>query len=77
VRDLLCEPRFADLAPAEIYAALLDDSVYHCSIRTMYQILDATNEVRERRSQMRHPITPNRACWPKHPTSSGLGISPS
>jgi len=25
----------ADQAPAEIYATLLDEGVYHCSIRTM------------------------------------------
>ena len=39
VLDLLREPRFADLAPAEVYATLLDEGVYHCSIRTMYRIL--------------------------------------
>jgi putative transposase len=52
----LREPRFADLAPAEIYATLLDEGVYHCSIRTLYRILDEHEEVRERRDQLRHPI---------------------
>jgi putative transposase len=33
VLDLLREPRFVDLAPAEIYACLLDEGVYLCSIR--------------------------------------------
>jgi transposase InsO family protein len=56
VLDLLRDPRFADLAPAEVYATLLDQGRYHCSIRTMYRILDAHNEVRERRHQMRHPV---------------------
>jgi putative transposase len=56
VRDLLREPRFADLAPAEVYATLLDEGTYHCSIRTMYRILDTNNEVRERRNQVRHPV---------------------
>ena len=56
VLDLLREPRFADLAPAEIYATLLDEGIYHCSIRTMYRILDDNNEVRERRDQIRHPV---------------------
>ena len=55
VLDLLREPRFVDLAPAEIYATLLDLGIYHCSIRTMYRILDENNEVRERRNQLRHP----------------------
>ena len=55
VLDLLRQPRFADLAPAEVYATLLDEGVYHCSIRTMYRILDQHSEVRERRDQARHP----------------------
>ena len=56
VLDLLRTPRFADQAPAEIYACLLDEGLYHCSIRTMYRILAASQEVRERRKQLRHPI---------------------
>jgi transposase InsO family protein len=56
VLDLLSTPRFADQAPAEIYATLLDEGVYHCSIRTMYRILVANQEVRERRNQLRHPV---------------------
>ena len=56
VLDQLHAPRFADQAPAEIYATLLDEGVYHCSIRTMYRILDQNGEVRERRQQLRHPV---------------------
>ena len=56
VLDLLHAPRFADQVPAEIYATLLDEGVYHCSIRTMYRVLDQNNEVRERRQQLRHPV---------------------
>jgi putative transposase len=55
VLDLLHAPCFADQAPAEVYACLLDEGVYHCSIRTMYRILDRHDEVRERRRQLRHP----------------------
>ena len=56
VLDLLHSPRFVDQAPAEIYATLLDDGVYHCSIRTMYRLLGQHGEVRERRRQLRHPV---------------------
>jgi putative transposase len=56
VLELLRSERFVDLAPAEIYASLLDEGAYHCSIRTMYRILAAHNEVRERRDQCRHPV---------------------
>lgn len=50
VLDVLHEKRFQDKAPAEVYATLLDEKVYHCSISTMYRILRSQNEVRERRS---------------------------
>ena len=46
---------FADLAPAEIHAILLDQGTFLCSVRTMYRILAANGEVRERRNQLRHP----------------------
>jgi putative transposase len=51
--DLLHAPRFADQAPAEIYATLLDEGVYHCSVRTMYRLLGQNGEIRERRRQLR------------------------
>jgi putative transposase len=56
VLDLLRSPRLANLAPAEISATLLDEGIYHCSIRTMYRILDVCSEVRARRKQLRHPV---------------------
>jgi putative transposase len=52
---VLHEPRFVDRAPAEVYATLLDEGQYLCSERTMYRILAASQEVRERRNQLRHP----------------------
>jgi putative transposase len=55
VLERLHEPRFVDRAPAEVYAALLDEGQYLCSQRTMYRILAANAEVRERRNQLRHP----------------------
>jgi putative transposase len=56
VLDLLHCDRFVDLAPHEVYATLLDEGDYRCSIRTMYRILDANTEVKERRNQLRHPV---------------------
>ncbi len=55
VLDVLHEDRFVDLAPAEVFAQLLDENRYLCSIRTMYRILAANEEVRERRRQRVHP----------------------
>ncbi len=47
--------RFADLAPAQVYAQLLDEGIYFCSVSTMYRLLRAAGEVRERRRLARHP----------------------
>ena len=55
VLHILHAPRFIDLAPAEVYATLLDEGRYLCSERTMYRILSMHREVRERRDQRRHP----------------------
>jgi len=55
VRDLLNSERFQDAAPRAVYAALLDEDRYLCSVSTMYRILTEHAEVRERRNQLRHP----------------------
>jgi putative transposase len=55
VLDVLHTKRFVDVAPAEIYATLLEEQTYLCSTRTMYRILARRGEVRERRDQLRHP----------------------
>jgi putative transposase len=55
VLAVLHEPRFVDLAPAQVYATLLDEDRYLCSERTFYRVLAANAEVRERRDQLRHP----------------------
>src|SRR5438552_7940060 len=55
VLEHLYTPRFVDLAPAEVYATLLDEGAYLCSERTMYRLLARRAEVRERRDQLRHP----------------------
>jgi putative transposase len=71
----LHEPRFVDLAPAEVYATLLDEGAYLCSERTMYRLLARRAEVRERRDQLRHPRFAAPSCWPAGPTSCGAGTS--
>jgi putative transposase len=55
VLDVLHSERFVDQSPAEVQATLLEEETYLCSTRTMYRILDAAQEVRERRDQARHP----------------------
>jgi putative transposase len=58
VLAVLHESRFVDLAPAEVYATMLDEGRYLCSERTMYRILAANKELRERRTLRRHHAHP-------------------
>jgi putative transposase len=56
VLAVLHEEPHIDLAPAAVYAKLLDErGEYLCSVRTMYRVLAAAAEVRERRDQLVHP----------------------
>jgi putative transposase len=55
ILDVLHAPRFRDAAPAAVYATLLDEGVYLASERTMYRLLTAAGETRERRAQLVHP----------------------
>lgn len=66
---VLRSPRFCDLAPAQVWAMLLDEGTYLASISTMYRVLRSCDEVRERRAQAKHPARarpeadrPN-MCW--------------
>lgn len=52
---VLRSEEFCDLAPAQIWARLLDDGIYLCSISTMYRLLAIAGENRERRRQRTHP----------------------
>jgi putative transposase len=73
----LHQERFQDRSPAAVYATLLDEGEYLCSIRSMYRLLKKRGESRERRDQLTHPPTRNQNCWPRFPISSGVGTLPS
>jgi putative transposase len=71
VLAVLHEPEHVDVAVTQVWARLLDIGVYLCSIATMYRILTAAEENRERRRQRTHPAKtkpqlqatgPNQ-CW--------------
>jgi putative transposase len=55
VLTMLDSDEYMDKAPAQVFATLLELGIYHCSIRTMYRILAANDQVRERRAQRQHP----------------------
>ncbi|MGO9502287.1 MAG: hypothetical protein ACLPUO_12065 [Streptosporangiaceae bacterium] len=47
--------RFADKSPARAWAILLDEGTYLASVSTMYRVLRAEGQVRERLAQAAHP----------------------
>jgi putative transposase len=59
VLEVLHTERFVDQPPREVYATLLAEGRYVCSVRTMYRVLASEGEVRERRNQrppQHHPV---------------------
>lgn len=52
---MLHSERFMDSSPRAIHARLLEERRYLCSVRTIYRILEAQGESRERRDQRVHP----------------------
>jgi putative transposase len=56
VLEVLHESRFADQPPAQVFAKLLDEGRYLCSIRTLHRLLAERGESGERRLQ--RPKTP-------------------
>lgn len=55
VLEVLNSERFWEKAPAQVWATLLDEGVYLCSIRTMYRLLAAAGQTGDRRRQATHP----------------------
>ncbi|MCD2100514.1 IS3 family transposase [Rhodococcus rhodochrous] len=55
ILEVLNSDRFVDRAPLEIYAQLLDEGIYLCSVSTMYRVLRENAQVSERRRLARHP----------------------
>jgi len=55
VLAVLHSERFVDRAPVQVVATLLDEGQYLCSVRTMYRLLEARGEARDRRDRLVHP----------------------
>jgi putative transposase len=53
VLAVLMSERFMDLAPRQIYAILLEEDTYLCSVRTMYRLLAGEQALSERRTVRR------------------------
>jgi len=71
VLEVLHAERFVDLAPASVWATLLDEGTYLASVSTMYRLLRQRGETGDRRRHATHPPTvkpellataPNQ-CW--------------
>lgn len=55
VLEVLVSAEYCDQSVRQVWAKLIDEETYLCSIRTMYRILKENKAVRERRNQLRHP----------------------
>jgi len=55
ILEVVNSPDYVDLPPIQIYARLLDAGIYLGSISTIYRILAANKQVKERRRLARHP----------------------
>jgi putative transposase len=53
--QVLNQEKFMDKPPRQVYSALLDDGIYICSVGTMYRLLEANQQLQERRNQTVHP----------------------
>ena len=60
VLAVLDSERFSDQPPREVYATLLSEGTYLCSVSTMYRVLRERSPVRDRRNHRapRHHATP-------------------
>jgi putative transposase len=84
ILEILHSERFVDQPPAKVYATLLEEDMFLASPRTMYRVLAAAKETKERRGLLRSepfcdylPYYPNgwwswwRAARPR-PTPGGV-----
>lgn len=53
VLGLLMSERFQDVAPRQMYATLIEEGIYVCSVRTMYRLLAGEQAICERRKVRR------------------------
>jgi putative transposase len=60
VLDVLHSERFVDHAPEAVYATLLDEGTYLCSVPTMYRLLRSRGETNGGRDRRRHATHPAR-----------------
>lgn len=54
--QVLNQEKFMDKPPHQVHAALLDSGIYICSVGTMYRLLKAHHQLRERRNLTSHPV---------------------
>ena len=75
VIEVLNSERFCDQAPAQVWATLLGEGTYLASVSTMYRLLRARAQVRERRAQARRPALVKPELVATGRTKCGAGTS--
>lgn len=74
VLQYLHAERFRDQAPAEVFATLLDEGVYLCSLRSMYRILAESGEIGNAGTNFVILSIRSLSYSPPLPIKSGAGI---
>ena len=69
--------RFADKAPRQVWALLIDEGTYLASVSTMYRLLREAGQVRERRALAAHPARKKPGSSLPGRTRCGRGTLPS
>ena len=75
VLSVLRSPEFCDLAPAQVWARLLDDGTYLCSISTMYRLLAAAGRTVNDAANAPTPPRNAPSSSPRRPIGYGVGTS--
>ncbi len=77
MKEILYSQRFVDKPPYEVFATLLDEGRYLCSIRTMYRILGEDQVREDGEISFGIRTTRSRSCSRPRRIKSGRGTSPS
>ncbi len=74
---MLRDPAFVDKAPAQVWARLLDQGTYLCSVSTMYRILAKAAKCASAAARPPTRAKPSPSSWHTPPGRSTPGTSPS
>jgi hypothetical protein len=72
ILEVLTSARFVDLAPLQIYAQLLDEGLYLCSVSTMYLVLADNKQHQPHRRNRMNPTEKPKHTWAQSVLAAGV-----